>query len=244
MLGHICTSAPSADTWTNELEDINFTLKTINRPLNFITIPIAKQIQDVSTLRTPLQALQNTVKSDKSKTRVGLDINTAYLMGASAADVSTLLSDVLAPLQASGHLQALSVASNVFTYAHSKVIMAWAASHNTPAANPIDAPLLTIATDALRSHARRPGLLQSDYAYNPPHHMGDVLTPFAKPEPSAPMVDVRMVVRSVEVQGLLKRVAAATDNLNVHLNKCLHVEKTFLGKVRQSGKILFFQDHR
>lgn len=230
------------DTWANEFEDVNFTLKTISRPLNFITIPLTAQSQDLSTLTASLQSLQNTIKSSKSTTRVGLDINTAYLLGASAADVSALLSDVLTPLVTSGHLQALSVASNVFTYNHSKTILAWATTHNTSSTSTdsgTSPAILTVATDALRSHARKPGQLQSDYSYNPPHHMGEVITPFAKKESSVGDLKVSTAVRSEEVQGLLKRVAEATDNLNVHLNKCLHVEKTFMGKVSlgRAGRI-------
>jgi len=242
LLGHICATTPSVDTWTNELEDINFTLKTISRPLNFITIPLTAQSQDLHALRSSLQSLQDTIQRSKGFTRAGLDISTAYLMGASAADVRTLLSDVLAPLVTSGHLQALSVASNVFTYTHSKTILAWAASHNTSTTSGTTASpaILTVATDALRSHARKPGQLQSDYSYNPPHHMGEVITPFPKKETSVSDMKLSTAVRSAEVQSLLMRVAEATDNLNVHLNKCLHVEKTFIGKVSCHASFLLY----
>lgn len=104
-------------------------------------------------------------------------------------------------------------------------------SKNTPSIEP---KLLVIATDTMRSHAKRPGLLQSDYSYNLPHPLGPVVTPFAKKDtPTGDFkVNLEVMQKSAEVQALLQRVSAATDNLNMHLNKCVHIEKTFLGKVR------------
>jgi len=231
FLGHIFGTG-SNETRLSELDDIYSTLRTIHRPLNFVNMPVGAGPWELDTIRTNLQTLRNTEHITKHGTcKVGIDLDAASLITASTKDIARLIKDVLQPLVDSGELEALSVATNAFTYTQSKTIFAWAAAQNNPTKEP---KLLVIATDTMRAHAKRPGLLQSDYSFNLPHPMGPVATPFAKKSTLNGEFKVSLDVaqQSAEVQALIQRVYAATDNLNMHVNKCVHIEKTFLGKVR------------
>lgn len=234
FLGHICSTSASADSWAGELTDINGTLNVINRQLNFISIPLsATNPWQLDAISTQLKHLHDTAKCALIKgnvCKVGVDLNAAFLSTLTAADVVRLVSNILQPLADTGLLQALSVSTNAFTFEHTKTIYKWTASQNS-----IDKDtILVIATDTLRSHAQRPGLLLSDYSHAAQHHMAPVETPY-KPSGEPPFADSKMSVevskQSPEVQAMVKRVTAATENMNMHINKCFHTENVFLSKV-------------
>eukprot|EP01032_Pedospumella_encystans_P015603 gene15603-17834_t len=238
FLGHIF-AAGSNETRLSELDDIHNTIRTIHRPLNFVNLPIGAGHWELDTIRTNLQTLRSSEHITKHSTcKVGIDLDAASLTNASTKDVIRFIEDVLQPLADAGELESLTVATNAFTYAQSKLIFDWASTQNQNSSN--EPKLLVIATDTMRSHAKRPGLLQSDYSFNLPHPLGPVVTPFAKKD--TPNGDFKVsfdaVQKSTEVQALIQRVSAATDNLNMHLNKCMHIEKTFLGKISEEDAAL------
>ena len=232
FLGHIF-AAGSNETRLSELDDIYSTIRTIHRPLNFVNMPIGAGHWELDTIRANLQSLRGSEHITKhSPCKVGIDLDAASLTNSTTKDVSRLIDDVFQPLVDAGEMESLTVATNAFTYAQSKLIYNWANTQNQNSSN--EPKLLVVATDTMRSHAKRPGLLQSDYSFNLPHPLGPVVTPFAKKDtPNGDFkVSLDVVQKSAEVQALIQRVSAATDNLNMHLNKCMHIEKTFLGKVR------------
>eukprot|EP01032_Pedospumella_encystans_P009906 gene9906-11621_t len=201
-------------------------------------MPIGTGHWELDTIRINLQSLRGSEHIAKhSACKVGIDLDAASLTNASVNDISRLIQDVLQPLVDAGELESLSIATNAFTYSQSKLIFNWATNQNQTAAEP---KLLVVATDTMRSHAKRPGLLQSDYSFNLPHPLGPVVTPFAKKDtPNGDFkVSLDAVQKSTEVQALIQRVSAATDNLNMHLNKCMHIEKTFLGKISEEDAAL------
>lgn len=234
-LGHIFSSphgpasgSTTPEKWFEEVDEINKLLNISKRKLNFMNIPLHphKQHWDHQALAESMELLSAT-ESDKPQygtCRTGLDISTSLLANATSDDVELLISSVLQPLAEAGQLQSLTIASNPLTHQHARTLMQWAAKQNKEK----KADIHLIATEVLRCHSRKPGLLTSGYPHTVPHRMSSktIDAPVADSAVSALLAS-----KSPEVQARMKGIEIAVSDFQMALDRCIHTEKVFLSKV-------------
>lgn len=236
-LGHIFSLPPAPaqasdsatpEKWFEEVDEINKLLNMSKKRLNFMNIPLQpnKEHWNHEALAESMELLL-AAESDKPQygtSRTGLDINTSLLANATSEDIELLISSVLEPLAEAGHLQVLTVASNPLTHHHAYALMQWAAMQNELK----KADIHLIATEVLRCHSRRPGLLTSGYPQAIPHRMSGktIDAPVADAAASALLAS-----KSPEVQARMRSVEIAVSDFQMALDRCIHTEKLFLSKV-------------
>jgi hypothetical protein len=245
QLGHICTPQRngSPDALIREVESIHSVLKPSKRRLDFVALSLpAKAEWTVDSIIGALRELQGAATGDRggSSVRVGVDLSTATLAACQSADITNLTKNILEPLLRQDLLGVMTVASNFNTYTQAHALMQWAAQQNSSGAK-----IHTVATELLRTHAKRPGVLSAGYHHSVPHRMTpSVATPSsagasadsvtfaaggASAADSSAGSDAQK--KSAAVQELMARVQLGVEDFKMALDRCMHAEKIFLSKV-------------
>lgn len=162
------------------------------------------------------------------KSRFGLDLGTSLLANANGSDIEALVSSVLQPLVQEGHLQSLTIASNALTFHNANTLLQWAGRQNREHG----ADVHIVATEVLRCHSRKPGLLSGGYPYAVPHRMASNTIDVPAEDAAASAL---LASKSAEVQARMQSVAVAASDFQMALDRCIHTEKIFLNKVRKTA---------
>ena len=206
----------------------------LNSPLNFVTIPLTikkdKSIADcTASVLHDLDLLNKIINNNnhnhhhhhhETSTICGLDFNSELLEHAQEQDVAAIL-HCLSNTAFSAALPpqlVLTVATNSATFRNSKRIFEWAASlqhsqekddHSTKTTKTTKAKMAmtTIATELLRTHSRRPGLI------------------------SPPLLSSKAAKLIRGKEGVSAGLKEAATKLSEAMERCLHAEKQFMEKL-------------
>jgi len=227
FLGHIVGSkrvtAPATEglltDWLSELKDIQKQLNYANRGLDFVTYTIPRLTNTgVDDVRATLSSFAAAVPNG----RVGIDLNTEVLSTLTESDVSMLVNSILQPLLAEGALQVLTVASNPFTHTQAQLVLQWARAHNSP-------KLTTLATESVRCHSTRPGLLTGGYHYFPPHNVEPASRD--SPDSVARRDAAPDTAHSKAYLSKVEDLNNAADDFQMAMDRCMQTEKIYLAKM-------------
>jgi hypothetical protein len=233
-LGHIS----SIQTPVAAIQAINGALEPAKRGLDFVTLSLpAKPDWSTTSLGAALSDVKQATNSAPCGTvaLTGLDFSTATLSTLSDADVGSVWQEVMLPLSQRGLLSTVTIATNAFTYPAASLLYELLNDHNRQAGG--KQRIEVVATELLRSHKSRPGLLSGGYPYAIPHRMSAPST--SQSANGGVVIDVghapaevaHLTGRSpVGTQGV-QRVQEAAEDFRMAMDRCMHAEKTFLAKV-------------
>jgi hypothetical protein len=233
-LGHIS----SVQKPVAAIQTIHSALEPAKRGLNFVTLSLpAKPDWSTTSLGAALgDVKQATNSAAYAVALTGLDFSTATLSTLSDADVGSLWQEVMLPLSQRGLLSTVTIATNTFTYPAASLLYELLKKHNRQAGGKqrID----VVATELLRSHKSRPGLLSGGYPYAIPHRMS---APSSSAQSAnggvvidvghAPAEVMHLTGRSPVGTQVVQRVQEAAEDFRMAMDRCMHAEKTFLAKV-------------
>lgn len=242
-LGHITgvQRGSTVQSSVHELQAINDVLQPTKRSLDFVswTLPPKADwsVTDVGSILEEIQKEVNSGVEGSVGARVGLDLSTACLSTLSGTDVDKLWRDLVLPLSQKGLVNTLTIATNLFTHPAAAQLYQLTSQHNRAQTNSIE----TIATEVLRTHRTRPGLLSGGYPYVVPHRMaGGSSSPSGTQSTAtggSTVIDIpspeiaEFVGKSAAVKDGMQRVQLAADDFKMALDRCIHAEKAFLSKV-------------
>ena len=248
QLGHISTNPITTGTTDimREIEDIQSVLKYSKRALDLITLAMPNNTAEwsynqIQEILEQVQATTNTSSGSSignSSLQVGLDLNTKILSECTQKDVDYLIQTILQPLADRNILSTLTVACNAYTYQNTNTIFNWIHQYNTTNSTTNttnSSPKITsFATELLRTHSHRPGLLSSGYSHTMPHRMAvseqkDDNT--SNTPATTTKTTIEGVVYSKTMSSMVGKVQVAVEDFKMALDRCMHAEKIFLSKV-------------
>ena len=245
QLGHISTNPITTSTSDimREIEDIQSVLKYSKRDLDLITLAMPNNTAEWSynQIQETLEQVQATTSGSSignSSLQVGLDLNTKILSQCTQKDVEYLIQTILQPLADRNILSTLTVACNAYTYQNINTIFNWIHLYNTTNSTTNttnSSPKITsFATELLRTHNHRPGLLSSGYSHTMPHRMAvseqkDDNT--SNTPATTTNTTTEGVVYSKTMHSMVGKVQVAVEDFKMALDRCMHAEKIFLSKV-------------
>lgn len=219
-----------------------------SKTINAITMPISSAMLTTDNtnggwMKRNFDLVAGSLKQDGEGTVLGLDLSTEWLATASDEEIARLLTSVDAFQSSTGStgggrlttMGLFSVATNAFTHHRAARIFQWARS----------AGVQTVATEVLRCHSRRPGMLSVSGGRHKLTHLDptsqalmtsaqqggytvNVSSPTSTPPPS-PSPSPEYTTLSHE--------QVAVETMKNALNACVHAEKQFLERFQKEAGI-------
>jgi hypothetical protein len=249
---HTLTSSIASDEeYTNKKNILEKEVSTVqdalrSKTINAITMPISSAMltsgnMNDGWMKRNFDVIAGSLKQNGQGTLLGLDLPTEWLASASDAEMGRLLacldgyrssSRLGSPESGSAGVGLLSVATNAFTHHHAGRVFHWAR----------EAGVRTVATEVLRCHSRRPGLLSVSGGRHKLTHLDpssnavlhsaqqDGYTINASPQSSASSAP------SPEYT-TLSHAQVAVETMKNALNACVHAEKQFLERFQTDAGI-------
>ena len=202
-------AAGSADAVEQELAAVRSALRS--KALHAVLVPVGQWQKDTGTMAATAAG---------AGTAVGLDLPTEWLAAATTDDVDKLLATL-----GSGSVGMLSVATNAFTHRHAARVFAWATAAGVP----------TVATELLRCHPRRPGLLSVAGGRQKLTHLDPTAEGFTMNRTPGAAAVAPSSSASTGDDGASHAQVAAVEAVKHALNACVHAEKQFLERFQQDA---------
>ena len=189
-----------------------------SKPLTAVLVPIGGTA-DVLAAAAAATAGTGTV--------VGLDLPTEWLAAATTDDVDKFLATLSSSNDIRNGCGMLSVATNAFTHRHAARVFAWARAAGVP----------TIATELLRCHPRRPGLLSVAGGRQKLTHLDPTAEGFTMNRGSGTATPTNISTGNINSGSDSPSHAqlAAVEAVKHALNACVHAEKQFLERFQQDA---------
>jgi len=211
--GGTCTlvveKSRAADAVEQELAAVRSALRS--KALHAVLVPVGQWQKDTGTMAATAAG---------PGTAVGLDLPTEWLAAATTDDVDKLLATL-----GSGSVGLLSVATNAFTHRHAARVFAWATAAGVP----------TVATELLRCHPRRPGLLSVAGGRQKLTHLDPTAEGFTMNRTPGAAAAAPSSSASTGDDGASHAQVAAVEAVKHALNACVHAEKQFLERFQQDA---------
>jgi hypothetical protein len=211
--------------WKENLDNVRSRLGKRQRALDFVTIqlPLMQHVsktEDIKSLLTEFEDyfVESPVENDSGSpltpavTRLGVDFDSNFFVGSVGLETDKLIA-MLQPLADSKQLGALTVASNCLTHPHSRALLEWGAKQG----------IQTVATEVMRVHHRRPGVLPANFQHSCTHK------PVDAPKKEVILADSISVADREQL--CVQEILEAVEDFKMAMDRCLGMEKKFLEEV-------------